>query len=159
MFTIRQVEERDRTSILDITREVGVFTHEDVECVDELLGTYLSEPRGKEYTFGAACDGQERVLGFVCFGPTPLTIGTYDIYWLAVTKSAQGQGIGSALFLWIEEQVRALGGRLLTLETSGTSEYNPARKMYERLGYTGRLAVPDFYRPGDDLVIFSKPLS
>lgn len=159
MFTIRRVEEKDRAAVLDITRDVGVFTHEDVECVDELLGTYLSKPQGSDYTFGAACDEQGQVLGFVCFGPTPLTIGTYDIYWLAVSKAAQGQGIGKALFLWIEEQVRILGGRLLTLETSGMPEYLPARKMYERLGYIGRLAVPDFYRPGDDLVIFSKPLS
>ena len=158
MFTIRRVEEKDQAAMLEITREVGVFTQADVECMDELLQTYLYQPDNHDYTFGAACDEQDRVLGYVCFGPTPLTEGTYDIYWLAVSKAAQGQGVGSALFLWIEPQVRALGGRLLVLETSGTPEYEPARRMYQRLGYIGRVAVPDFYRPGDDLVIFSKPL-
>ena len=131
-------EARDRQGILGATVDVGVFNHTDLETVEELLDTYLKQPEGGEYTFIVARDAQGNVLGFTCYGPTPLTEGTFDMYWLAVTKAAQGQGLGTALFLAAEEAIRSLGGRLIVLETSGTAEYEPARKMYERLGWTGR---------------------
>lgn len=158
MFTIRRVEERDRGRILDISREVGLFTDEEVACVDELLQTYLQEPDQKDYFFFAAQDEQGRILGYVCFGPTPLTDGTFDLYWIAVSKTAQGRGVGRALLSWTEGHLRDSGARLLVLETSGTPEYAGTRSFYERLGYTGCTAVPDFYRPGDDLVLYFKRL-
>ena len=138
MFTIRRVEERDREQILAISAEVGVFTKEEVACVDELLQVYLYEPEKQDYTFVAAYDPEDRVLGYICFGPTPLTEGTSDVYWLAVSKSAQGQGIGRALLGWTEQHLHAAGGRLLVLETSSVPEYAPTRRFYERLGYAGR---------------------
>jgi GNAT superfamily N-acetyltransferase len=160
MFTIRPVEERDQTSLLSIARDVGAFSAEDVDTVAELVDIYLHEPQGKEeYDWGAACDEHDQVLGFACYGPTPLTERTFDFYWLAVSKAAQGQGVGRALMEWVEQQARARGGRLLVLETSGTDEYAAARRLYERLGWKGRLCVPDFYHPGDDLFMFHKHLS
>ncbi len=40
------------------------------------------------------------------YGPTPLTLGTFDLYWMAVDPKAQGHGIGKALVRWLEEHVR-----------------------------------------------------
>lgn len=158
MVFVRKAEERDREVILTITKAVGVFTSEDVACVDELLETYLHKPDQQEYYFLVACDEPDQVRGYTAYGPTPLTDGTYDMYWLAVTPEAQGRGLAKLLFLRAEEELVSAGARLIVLETSGTSEYAPARAMYERLGYEGRIAVPDFYRTGDDLVIFHKHL-
>jgi ribosomal protein S18 acetylase RimI-like enzyme len=158
MVFIRKAAEGDRQAILAITRAVGVFTAEDVDCVDELLETYLHEANQQEYYFLVACDEPDQVRGYTAYGPTPLTLGTYDMYWLAVTPEAQGRGLAKLLFLAAETELVAAGARLIVLETSGTPEYAPARGMYERLGYEGRTAVPDFYRPGDDLMIFHKHL-
>jgi ribosomal protein S18 acetylase RimI-like enzyme len=158
MTTIRMVEERDRETILSIAHDTEVFTAQDVECVDELLDTYLRKRDSDEYTFIAATDGDDRVIGFLCYGPTPLTDRTFDAYWLAVSRASRRQGAARALFLQMEEDLRKAGARLLVLETSGTPEYAAARRMYDSLGYTGHLAVPDFYRQGDDLLIYSKPL-
>ncbi len=158
MTMIRLVEEHDRETILGIARETEVFTVQDVECVDELLDTYLHERDSHEYTFIAATDEQNRAIGFVCYGPTPLTDRTFDVYWLAVSRVARRQGTARALFLQMEENLRDAGARLLVLETSGTPEYAPARRLYDSLGYTGYLAAPDFYRQGDDLMVYSKPL-
>ena len=158
MFTIRRVEERDREAILQISSAVGVFTEEEVATVDELLQAHLYDLEQRDYFFFAACDEGDRVLGYVCFGPTALTEGTFDLYWIAVRQSAQGGGVGRALMEWTEKHLRAAGGRLLVLETSGTPKYTPTRRFYERLGYDGHLSVPDFYRPGDDLIVYSKHL-
>ncbi len=158
MPTIRLAEERDRETILRISAGVGVFTAEEVATVDELLQAHLYDPEQQDYEFFVACDDRDRVLGFVCFGPTALTDGTFDLYWIAVDKAAHGGGVGRELLEWTEEHVRAAGGRLLVAETSGTPEYTPTRRFYERLGYDGHLSVPDFYRPGDDLIVYSKHL-
>ena len=89
---------------------------------------------------------------------TALIEGTFDLYWIAVDKAAHGRGVGRRLMEWTEEHLRAAGARLLVVETSGTAEYTPTRRFYERLGYDGHLSVPDFYRPGDDLIVYSKHL-
>jgi len=158
LLTIRPAEERDRETILRISAGVGVFTPEEVATVDELLQAHLYDPEQQDYDFFVAGDDQNRVLGFVCFGPTALTLGTYDLYWIAVDRAAHGGGVGRRLLEWTEQYVRAAGGRLLVAETSGTPEYIPTRRFYERLGYDGHLSVPDFYRPGDDLIVYSKHL-
>jgi GNAT superfamily N-acetyltransferase len=158
LLAIRRVEERDRETILQISSRVGVFTAEEVETVDELLQAHLYDPEQHDYHFFAACDEKDHVLGFVCFGPTALTEGTFDLYWIAVSKAEQGGGVGRALMVWTEEHLRAAGARLIVLETSGMPEYVPTRRFYERLGYEGHLSVRDFYRPGDDLIVYSKHL-
>jgi ribosomal protein S18 acetylase RimI-like enzyme len=158
LLTIRPAEERDKQAILHISSEVGVFTDEEVATVDELLQAYLYDPEQRDYHFFVACDPPDHILGFVCFGPTALTEGTYDLYWIAVSKSAHRGGVGRTLLDWTEQHLRATGGRLLVAETSGTPEYAPTRHFYERLGYEGHLSVPDFYGPGDDLIVYSKHL-
>jgi ribosomal protein S18 acetylase RimI-like enzyme len=96
--------------------------------------------------------------GYTCFGPHSLTQGTYDLYWIVVDPTAQGHGIGHALLARVEAEVQARGGRLLLIETSGTTAYAPARRLYETSGYRCEAVVHDFYAPGDDLLIFSKDL-
>jgi len=42
-------------------------------------------------------DAPDRVLGYACFGKTPMTDATYDLYWLVVAEAARGRGIGANL--------------------------------------------------------------
>jgi len=30
--------------------------------------------------------------GYICYGPTPMTDGTYDLYWIASDPRVRGQG-------------------------------------------------------------------
>jgi ribosomal protein S18 acetylase RimI-like enzyme len=97
-------------------------------------------------------------VGYACFGPHPLTEGAYDLYWIVVDPVARGNGVGHALLRQVENEVRARGGRLLLVETSGTSAYAAARHLYERGGYRREAIVHNFYAPGDDLLIYVKEL-
>ncbi len=92
------------------------------------------------------------------YGPTPLTVGTYDLYWMAVDPRAQGRGHGRALVLWLEAYVKDAGGRLLIIETSSVPKYEPTRRFYLGLNYTEVARIPDFYQPGDDRVIYRKQI-
>ncbi|OGO71002.1 MAG: GNAT family N-acetyltransferase [Chloroflexi bacterium RBG_19FT_COMBO_62_14] len=97
-----------------------------------------------------------QVVGFACYGPTPLTEGTFDLYWICVDREFGRRGIGRALMERVEREVRRLGGRMIVLDTSGRAAYEPTRAFYRSVGFTPTATVPDFYEIGDDLVIFSR---
>jgi len=159
MLTIRKAEDKDRAAILAAAQEVGVFTQEEVACVDELLDVYLRKPDQQDYYFWVGCDEHDSPLGFSCHGPTPMTEGTFDLYWLCVARQAQGKGIASALLDRVVQEIRAQGGRLLVAETSGTRPYRAARAFYESHGFCRQTSIIDYYRPGDSLVLYARYLS
>lgn len=158
MIDLRSTQPGDADSILGLARVEPLFSQEEAETVAELLEAYLTLEDHDGYFFLSAVD-EGKLLGFACYGPTPLTQGTFDLYWIAVSAAAKGRGIGRALMARVEDEVRALGGRMIKLDTSGREEYAPTRAFYLRIGYTHCATVPDFYAPGDDLVIFSRKLS
>jgi GNAT superfamily N-acetyltransferase len=156
---IRLASSADGPSILGITERVGVFTPTELGCVEELWNAYRDEGEASGYVFLIYCDDDSRPLGYVSFGPRPLTQGTYDLYWIAVDPIAQGHGVGRALLVQVETEVLARGGRLLLIETSDTPAYTSARRLYETGGYRCEATIHDFYAPGDSLLIFSKSLT
>jgi GNAT superfamily N-acetyltransferase len=129
----------------------------ELSCVEELWNAYRDKGEASGYAFLVYRD-EGQVLGYACFGPHPLTQGTFDLYWIVVAPAAQGQGVGHALLNRVEAEVQARGGRLLLIETSGTPSYALARQFYETCGYRCEAVIHDFYAPGDDLLAFSKPL-
>jgi hypothetical protein len=45
------------------------------------------------------------------------------------------------------------------VETAGRPDYAATRGFYEARGYRATATIPDFYAPGDDQVVFVKPLN
>jgi ribosomal protein S18 acetylase RimI-like enzyme len=146
----------DGLQIIDITKRIDIFGQEEVESVKEAWWEYLeydSPPDG--YYFLVYRDGK-KVLGFTCFGIRFLAEGVYDLLWIAVDPEARRKGVGAALMSTSEEAVREMGGRILIAETSGTAEYQSTREFYVRMGYVNEATIKDFYKPGDDLKIYTK---
>jgi ribosomal protein S18 acetylase RimI-like enzyme len=82
----------------------------------------------------------------------------YDLYWICADPEVQGRGVGRALMNRVEEEVRARNGVWVVIETSDTDHYAPARRLYERCGYTLSMLLADFYHDGDGLCTFTKQL-
>ena len=154
---IASAVQEDGKYIHAITAKAGVFSQEEVQCVDELWEEYSSQGSEKcGYYFLVDREEDGRVLGYACYGPRALTDGTYDLYWIAVDRTGQRGGVGRGLLSATEQAVHALGGRLLFVETSGLAKYAPTRAFYLATGYTQEATIRDFYSPGDDLVIYTK---
>jgi D-alanine-D-alanine ligase len=151
-------DKKDGLQIHNINKKNIVFNKEEVECVDELFEEFLTQGSELSGYYFLVEKEDERVLGYACYGPRSLTSGTYDLYWIAVDPSIHRGGVGRRLLAASEEAVRTLGGRLIVLETSGLPEYEPTRKFYLATGYTLEATLKDFYKDGDDLVIFTKHL-
>ncbi len=135
----------------------------EVQCALELIEAYLNVAEQKDYVLACAVDAADQPVGYVCYGPTPLTAGTYDLYWIAVDPAWHGRGVGSLLIEYVEQAVRrptssGEGGRLLIIETSSLPRYEAARRLYQRHHYKEVARIPDFYAEGDDRVIYAKRL-
>lgn len=152
---IRPTVAEDRSPILLILHRTGMFTPEEIEVARELIDAWLYHPEQKDYILYTA-EGEGKVLGYVCYGPTPATEGTFDLYWIAVDPQCQRSGIGKQLLLFTEEVIRKAQGRLIVIETSSQGKYAPTRSFYERNGYTLEARIKDFYRVGDDRLIYVK---
>ena len=146
---VEPAKPEDRQGILAVTANIDIFSDEEKDTVRELW-----DEQEKGYNFLVAREG-ERLLGYSCFGERALTEGTYDLFWVAVDPSARRLGAGKALMRATESEVQKRGGRLLVVETSGLDKYESTRTFYDAAGYEKEAVIRDFYKPGDDLVIFT----
>ncbi|HEV8538151.1 MAG TPA: GNAT family N-acetyltransferase [Bacteroidota bacterium] len=159
LIEIRALQPADREHISQILVATNMFTDEEIRVAIELIDAALHDPQQQDYEIFTAVDEKREIVGYYCAGPTPLTQGTYDLYWIAVAPSVQGRGIGVQLSNHAEVRVRARGGRLLVAETSSQSKYDNTRAFYLKHGYLEVARIKEYYKPGDDLVIYGKYVS
>jgi ribosomal protein S18 acetylase RimI-like enzyme len=155
MINIRQMIKKDRKTILDMIVETEMFTTAEVDVAMELVDIYLNNKNQKDYNIVVA-EEENEVLGYACYGPTPATEGTFDLYWIVVNPAHQNMGIGKKLLHYVEKKVFEAGGRLLVIETSSQQKYIPTQKFYINNDYKISAQIKDFYKPGDDRIIFTK---
>lgn len=158
MVAIRALQRDDRPSISRILHDTGNFTAAEIAVALELVDIHLNQPEQKDYLLYCALGPDDGVIGYVCFGPTPMTEGTWDLYWIAVAPPHQGSGVGRALTEFVENYVTSRHGRQLFIETSSQAKYQPTRQFYLRRNYQEIARLPDFYTVGDDRVIYRKRL-
>ncbi len=142
---------------MQILHNTPEFKPSEVVVAEERIDSYLRDPSGSGYSVLVALDGSA-IAGYICYGPTPLTDGTWDLYWQAVARRKQGKGIGSALTKAAEKEIRKVKGRLAIIETSSTPAYEKTRRFHLGQGYEIIARIPDFYSPGDDKLILQKRL-
>ncbi|MBN1203314.1 MAG: GNAT family N-acetyltransferase [Myxococcaceae bacterium] len=153
---IRPIEKKDREPLAALISRIETFSQEEVQCAIELVDLALT-PNNKDYTLLVA-DRDGSLVGYVCYGPTPMTEGTYDLYWIASDPTVRGQGVGASLIAGMEADMRRRGARVIRVETSATEAYGPTRGFYASMKYTEEARFRDFYKVGDDLIILAKRL-
>jgi predicted N-acetyltransferase YhbS len=145
----------DRAGLYELLGRIDAFTADEKIVAAELIDAGIAG--SVDYDVRVACS-EGRVVGYICFGPTPMTEGTYDLYWIATDPQVRGQGVGVALVGAMERELRGKGGRVVRVETSATEAYGATRRFYAATQYVEECRFRDFYRPGDDLVTLAKRL-
>ena len=154
---IRRTRKADRKWIMTLLAKTEMFRPNEIKVAAEVLDDALAKgARGHYQSYTAAMGG--RPVGWVCFGPTPCTVGTFDLYWIAVDPDHHGRGVGRALMEHTEALIVRRGGRRVVVETAGRPDYEPTRSFYRRLGYREAATVADFYDVGDDKIVYVKRL-
>ncbi len=147
----------DKTALMRILENTPEFKPHEVVVAEEVIDAYLEAPETSGYGVLVA-EVDKVVAGYIAYGPTPCTDGTWDIYWIAVDRTRRGQGIGKTLDAEVDEIIRQAGGRIVMIETSSTPIYDNTRNFYISRGYRIVGRIPDFYTPGDDMIIMQKRL-
>jgi GNAT superfamily N-acetyltransferase len=158
----QQPRSGDVVAVSELLAATGFFSPAEVEIGAELVEEALNRGSAAGYHFlfedaeGPLAVGKSRgLLGYCCFGEIPLTVGSFDLYWIAVSPQRQGTGHGTALLRAAEREMERLGARRVFVDTSGRAQYQPTRAFYQARGYTVAARLTDFYAPGDDKVVYT----
>lgn len=150
---IRAVTAGDVGALAALIDATGLFPG---EMLPGMAAGYLNDPAADE---GWLTDDEGGPAGVAYFAPERMTSGTWNLLLIAVHPARQGSGRGTALLNEAERAVRARGGRMLLIETSGLPEFEAVRAFYRRRGYAEEARIRDFYALGDDKVVFRKLLT
>lgn len=158
MTKVRSLAEKDRARLLSILIRTRAFTSAEIDVAMELIDSVLKDPKQKDYQIDCLADDQDQVIGYICYGPVPMTEGTFDLYWIAVDPDLQEKGAGSKLLSFLDEVLKSEGGRLILADTSTVPQYEKTQRFYMKNGFKEVARVPDYYYPGNDRVTFWKKL-
>jgi ribosomal protein S18 acetylase RimI-like enzyme len=150
---IRAVNQADLTSLKEVIDTSGLFPS---EFLDEMIADYLSNKETQDIWL-TKLDNNKPIAIAYC-APEKLTEGTYNLYLIAVHKNFQAKGCGKQIITHIERLLQSKAVRILLVETSGLPEFELTRKFYDNCGYNKEAVIRDFYRNGEDKVIFRKKL-
>ena len=151
---VRPITVKDREHLVKIVKQQKNFLQCEIDIAVEVIDETFNPV--EDYQTLAAFDDKDRPLGFISFGPIPLTVNRFDIYWIAVDPENGRSGTGTVLILEMEKRLKQAGSGHIYVETSSTEGYAPARLFYEKHDYQLVSQLKDFYREGDDRMIYRK---
>ena len=129
---IRPLVKKDRARLLSMLIKTRSFTSAEIDVAMELIDIVLKDLMQKDYTIHCIVNDQDQAIGYICYGPTPMTQGTFDLYWIAVDSEFQKQGVGSKLLVFLDEAVRTRGGRMILADTSTIPHYEKTQEILSK---------------------------
>jgi ribosomal protein S18 acetylase RimI-like enzyme len=155
--SVRAIRGEDRPGLERLLSLTTEFRKEEVACAMELVDEALEHGNSdRDYTVVCAESAGAGIVGFLCYGQTPLTRSTYDLYWIAISPAQRRRGVARSLLRHLECALREKGAAILIAETSSTPPYAQARSLYAKEGFRQEARIRDFYAPGDDKLIYCK---
>jgi len=155
---IRSLVPKDRTKLHSMLIETRAFNQEEIDVAMELIDLVLQDKKQNDYKILCMVDDGDQAVGYICYGPAPMTQGAFDLYWISVDPNFQGKSVGSKLLDFLEQEVRKEGGRMILADTSSVPQYEKTKSFYLRNGFREVAKIPDYYYPGNDRVTFCKKL-
>ena len=157
-MNIRPIVEKNRARLLSILIKTRAFTSAEIDVAMELIDIVLKDHLQKDYRIDCMVEGEDQAVGYICYGPAPMTEGTFDLYWVAVDPDFQEKGVGSRLLDFLEETLKTGRGRMVLADTSTLPYYEKTKNFYVKNGFQEIARIPDYYHPGNDRITFCKKI-
>ena len=151
-----QIRPITRADLEDLKKVVDSCELFPSEYLAEMIDDYLYNPDTQDFWF-TCVDNQKAIAIGYCV-PEKFTDGTYNLLAIGVARDAQRKGIAREMTLYIEQYLKEKDGRVLIVETSSDDAQAAARNFYTRLGYLQTATIPDFWKEGEDKIVFWKKL-
>lgn len=150
---IRAVTPADIHGLKKVVDSSGLFPS---EYLDEMIAGYFNHSDTQDIWFAYFDDNRPVAIGYCV--PEKFTDGTYNLLAIGVSEDSQRKGIARAMMSYIEQQLKHKGGRILIVETSTDDAQTGAKKFYQQIGYTQEAVIRDFWKDGEDKIVFWKKL-
>ena len=154
MNEIRKVVKSDIKALKSVLDSIDLFP---TDMLDDMISDYFDNPETEDVWFTVVQNETPISIGYCV--PEKLTDGTYNLLAIGVQSDLQAKGIGGAMMTFIEDYLKNLSHRVLIVETSSVLEFQSTREFYLKRGYTHEATIRDFWKEGDDKVIFWKKLA
>jgi ribosomal protein S18 acetylase RimI-like enzyme len=151
---IRAIYKTDLAELKLVIEKSGLFPP---DLLDGMVADYFTNSETQDIWLTRLINDKPIAIAYCA--PERLTEGTYNLYLIAVHKDLQGTGIGGQLMQYIENLLQSTGKRILLVETSGLPEFELTRRFYDKCGYNREAVIRDFYRDGEDKIVFWKKLN
>ena len=126
------------------------------EYLEDMISDYFNNSDSEEIWFTYVENNKPVAIGYCV--PEKLTEGTYNLLAIGVGSANQRTGIASEMMLYIEQYLKTKGARILIVETSSDDAQAGARNFYQKIGYTREAVIRDFWKEGEDKIVFWKKL-
>lgn len=150
---IKAVTKSDLSGIKKVVDSSELFPS---EYLDEMISDYFNNPDTQDIWFTYIDNNRQIAIGYCV--PEKLTDGTYNLLAIGVSQETQRKGIASQMMNYIEQLLKLKNGRILIVETSSDDAQIGARKFYQKIGYTQAAVIKDFWKEGEDKIVFWKKL-
>lgn len=153
---IRSTAPDDTIALIALAEATGLFEANQLDEVREMLADYFTTNSDSDRFWITDDDGGP--VGVAYCELEPMTDRTWNLQLIAILPDRQGQGRGATLLRYIEQTLMARGGRVLLVETSGVPKFDRVRSFYRKCGYDEEARIRDFYKAGDDKIVYRKAL-
>ena len=150
---IRLVNRNDLDALKKVIDSNELFPS---ELLDEMIQPYFRE--GNDTEFWITYEENNPPIAVAYYAPERMTVGTYNLYLIAVHPHFQGKSIGQKMLEYIENHLKNRGERILLIETSGLPEFENTVAFYKKNHYEQEAIIREFYAKGEDKIIFWKAL-
>jgi ribosomal protein S18 acetylase RimI-like enzyme len=160
-MTIRPAVPFDVDAIARIAVATKMFAPEDVGFVEEVV-TGASDGTLVDHHWLVSEGDDGVVVGAAYYAPEPFSDRMWNLYFIAISPTCQGAGIGGELIDHVEYELRLRGpadSQVLIVETSSTDQYLRTREFYPKHGFVEEARIRRFYGPDDHKVVFWKSLT
>lgn len=154
---IRPATSDDQKAIMAIAHAINLFSPPEISEFRSMLAEYFDGIPDNDHHWIVYDDGEP--VGVAYYAPEQYADGTWNLYFIAVQPDRQGEGLGSQLLRYVEQMLRKRGDRILLVETSGLPSFERTRAFYRKNGYDEEARIREFYKAGDDKIIFRKALT
>lgn len=152
---IERTTEAHKVPLLKIISNSGQFDADGLEHVESTLDSHFENP--DEAIWLTALDDEP--VGVAYCSPEPVTSGTWNLLMLWLKEGFEGKGLGKALVVEVEKELKKRDARLLIVETSQLPEFEAARAFYANYGFKLEAEVANFFEHGDNKLIYTKSLN
>ncbi len=154
---IRPITRGDEEALMALLAKSGLFQPHELDEVGGMLDAYFQGDLGNDHFWIVLDDGGP--AGVAYYAPEPMTEGVWNLYLIAVHPNRQGSGLGALLLRHVEQTLTSRGERLLLVETSGLESFELTRLFYRKNGFEEEARIRDFYKEGDDKIVFRKAIA